>query len=160
MLLFLGWKLLTVVTIYVHIFPSFSFFFGGGGGWKNGNGDALAMSLLSGGRLLQLSGKEWNFDGNAFTSWIITSLYGGPLEFLFIVESKYDPAYHVVSRLITEYKRTSLRAGPRGEQSPLFWGLSWLSFLSTHQLAIVVVSFEVIRTLKLEVIRTLKLGIR
>uniref|UniRef100_A0A804N3U8 Uncharacterized protein n=1 Tax=Zea mays TaxID=4577 RepID=A0A804N3U8_MAIZE len=90
----------------------------------------------------------------------ITSLYGGPLEFLFIVESKYDPAYHVVSRLITEYKRTSLRAGPRGEQSPLFWGLSWLSFLSTHQLAIVVVSFEVIRTLKLEVIRTLKLGIR
>ncbi|AQK96116.1 Pentatricopeptide repeat-containing protein [Zea mays] len=34
----------------------------------------------------------------------ITSLYGGPLEFLFIVESKYDPAYHVVSRLITEYK--------------------------------------------------------
>lgn len=34
----------------------------------------------------------------------ITSLYGGPLEFLFIVESKDDPAYHAVSRLITEYK--------------------------------------------------------
>jgi hypothetical protein len=34
----------------------------------------------------------------------ITSLYGGPLEFLFVVESKDDPAYHAVSRLITEYK--------------------------------------------------------
>uniref|UniRef100_A0A0D9V993 ceramide glucosyltransferase n=1 Tax=Leersia perrieri TaxID=77586 RepID=A0A0D9V993_9ORYZ len=34
----------------------------------------------------------------------ITSLYGGPLEFLFIVESKDDPAYHAVSRLIAEYK--------------------------------------------------------
>ncbi|RCV28647.1 hypothetical protein SEVIR_5G425400v4 [Setaria viridis] len=34
----------------------------------------------------------------------ITSLYGGPLEFLFVVESKEDPAYHAVSRLISEYK--------------------------------------------------------
>uniref|UniRef100_A0A0E0FX89 ceramide glucosyltransferase n=1 Tax=Oryza nivara TaxID=4536 RepID=A0A0E0FX89_ORYNI len=34
----------------------------------------------------------------------ITSLYGGPLEFLFVVESKDDPAYHAVSRLIAEYK--------------------------------------------------------
>jgi hypothetical protein len=34
----------------------------------------------------------------------ITSLYGGPLEFLFVVESKDDPAYHAVSRLISEYK--------------------------------------------------------
>lgn len=34
----------------------------------------------------------------------ITSLYGGPLEFLFVVESKDDPAYRAVSRLIVEYK--------------------------------------------------------
>ncbi|KAG8054295.1 hypothetical protein GUJ93_ZPchr0001g29329 [Zizania palustris] len=34
----------------------------------------------------------------------ITSLYGGSLEFLFVVESKDDPAYHAVSRLIAEYK--------------------------------------------------------
>ena len=36
----------------------------------------------------------------------ITSLYGGPLEFLFVVESKDDPAYRAVSRLIVEYKVT------------------------------------------------------
>ncbi|KAF5184177.1 Ceramide glucosyltransferase, nucleotide-diphospho-sugar transferase, partial [Thalictrum thalictroides] len=34
----------------------------------------------------------------------ITSLYGGPLEFLFVVESTEDPAYHAVSRLITDFK--------------------------------------------------------
>ncbi|KAM0868229.1 hypothetical protein ACQ4PT_041463 [Festuca glaucescens] len=34
----------------------------------------------------------------------ITSLYGGPLEFLFVVESQDDPAYRAVSRLIVEYK--------------------------------------------------------
>ncbi|KAH7684854.1 Ceramide glucosyltransferase protein [Dioscorea alata] len=34
----------------------------------------------------------------------ITSLYGGPLEFLFVVESVDDPAYHVVSGLISEFK--------------------------------------------------------
>uniref|UniRef100_A0ACD5XAJ1 Uncharacterized protein n=1 Tax=Avena sativa TaxID=4498 RepID=A0ACD5XAJ1_AVESA len=34
----------------------------------------------------------------------ITSLYGGPLEFLFVLESKDDPAYQAVSRLIVEYK--------------------------------------------------------
>ncbi|PON45165.1 Ceramide glucosyltransferase [Parasponia andersonii] len=34
----------------------------------------------------------------------ITSLYGGPLEFLFIVESTEDPAYHAVSRLISDFK--------------------------------------------------------
>ncbi|GJM92260.1 hypothetical protein PR202_ga08710 [Eleusine coracana subsp. coracana] len=34
----------------------------------------------------------------------ITSLYGGPLEFLFVLESKDDPAYHAVSHLIAEYK--------------------------------------------------------
>ncbi|KAI4347059.1 hypothetical protein L6164_007908 [Bauhinia variegata] len=34
----------------------------------------------------------------------ITSLYGGPLEFLFVVESTEDPAYHAVSRLISEYE--------------------------------------------------------
>ncbi|KAK1354812.1 Ceramide glucosyltransferase [Heracleum sosnowskyi] len=34
----------------------------------------------------------------------MTSLYGGPTEFLFMVESKQDPAYHAVSRLLTEYK--------------------------------------------------------
>jgi hypothetical protein len=36
----------------------------------------------------------------------ITSLYGGPLEFLFVVESQDDPAYRAVSRLIVEYKVT------------------------------------------------------
>ncbi|EXB59758.1 hypothetical protein L484_010869 [Morus notabilis] len=34
----------------------------------------------------------------------ITSLYGGPLEFLFVVESTEDPAYHAVSRLLSDYK--------------------------------------------------------
>ncbi|MED6171333.1 hypothetical protein PIB30_039865 [Stylosanthes scabra] len=34
----------------------------------------------------------------------ITSLYGGPLEFLFVVESTDDPAYHAVSRLISEFQ--------------------------------------------------------
>ncbi|BAT72871.1 hypothetical protein VIGAN_01031400 [Vigna angularis var. angularis] len=34
----------------------------------------------------------------------ITSLYGGPIEFLFVVESIEDPAYHAVSRLIAEFE--------------------------------------------------------
>ncbi|XP_014510381.1 uncharacterized protein LOC106769323 [Vigna radiata var. radiata] len=34
----------------------------------------------------------------------ITSLYGGPIEFLFVVESTEDPAYHAVSRLISEFE--------------------------------------------------------
>lgn len=34
----------------------------------------------------------------------ITSLYGGPLEFLFVVESTEDPAYRAVSMLISELK--------------------------------------------------------
>ncbi|KAK7319945.1 hypothetical protein RJT34_04674 [Clitoria ternatea] len=34
----------------------------------------------------------------------ITSLYGGPLEFLFVVESTEDPAYHAVSRLISQFE--------------------------------------------------------
>ncbi|KAL3829929.1 hypothetical protein ACJIZ3_018731 [Penstemon smallii] len=34
----------------------------------------------------------------------ITSLYGGPLEFLFIVDSIEDPAYHAVTRLLMDYK--------------------------------------------------------
>ncbi|KAK6158983.1 hypothetical protein DH2020_006297 [Rehmannia glutinosa] len=34
----------------------------------------------------------------------ITSLYGGPLEFLFVVESTEDPAYHAISRLIKDFK--------------------------------------------------------
>ncbi|XP_010526438.1 PREDICTED: uncharacterized protein LOC104804008 isoform X2 [Tarenaya hassleriana] len=34
----------------------------------------------------------------------IVSLYGGPLEFLFIVESIEDPAYHAVSRLLSEFQ--------------------------------------------------------
>lgn len=34
----------------------------------------------------------------------VTSLYGGPLEFLFVVESKEDPAYHSVLRLLQEFK--------------------------------------------------------
>ncbi|KAK6151847.1 hypothetical protein DH2020_014482 [Rehmannia glutinosa] len=34
----------------------------------------------------------------------ITSLYGGPLEFLFVVESTEDPAYHAVNHLLNEYK--------------------------------------------------------
>uniref|UniRef100_A0A1D1XGF0 ceramide glucosyltransferase n=2 Tax=Magnoliopsida TaxID=3398 RepID=A0A1D1XGF0_9ARAE len=34
----------------------------------------------------------------------ITSLYGGPLEFLFVVESVDDPAYRAVSLLISEFK--------------------------------------------------------
>ncbi|KAJ0091737.1 hypothetical protein Patl1_13337 [Pistacia atlantica] len=34
----------------------------------------------------------------------ITSLYGGPLEFLFVLESAEDPAYHAVSRLLSDFK--------------------------------------------------------
>ncbi|KAG5382564.1 hypothetical protein IGI04_034034 [Brassica rapa subsp. trilocularis] len=34
----------------------------------------------------------------------ITSLYGGPLEFLFVLESTQDPAYHAVSRLLSTYQ--------------------------------------------------------
>ncbi|XP_027358450.1 uncharacterized protein LOC113867368 isoform X2 [Abrus precatorius] len=34
----------------------------------------------------------------------LTSLYGGPLEFLLVVESTDDPAYHAVSRLIAEFE--------------------------------------------------------
>ncbi|PRQ46703.1 putative ceramide glucosyltransferase [Rosa chinensis] len=34
----------------------------------------------------------------------ITSLYGGPLEFLFVVESTEDPAYRAVSMLLSELK--------------------------------------------------------
>ncbi|KAG8376063.1 hypothetical protein BUALT_Bualt09G0024600 [Buddleja alternifolia] len=34
----------------------------------------------------------------------ITSLYGGPLEFLFVVEGTEDPAYHAVSRLLKDFK--------------------------------------------------------
>ncbi|KAF5458966.1 hypothetical protein F2P56_022958, partial [Juglans regia] len=34
----------------------------------------------------------------------ITSLYGGPVEFLFVVESIDDPAYHAVSLLISDFK--------------------------------------------------------
>lgn len=34
----------------------------------------------------------------------ITSLYGGPVEFLFVVESTEDPAYHAVSMLISSFQ--------------------------------------------------------
>ena len=34
----------------------------------------------------------------------ITSLYGGPLEFIFVVESTEDPAYHAVNRLLADYR--------------------------------------------------------
>lgn len=34
----------------------------------------------------------------------VTSLYGGPLEFLFVVESTEDPAYHAVTRLKSDFK--------------------------------------------------------
>ena len=37
--------------------------------------------------------------------WLqITSLYGGPVEFLFVLESTEDPAYSVVSSLISDFK--------------------------------------------------------
>ncbi|KAM7519432.1 hypothetical protein LguiB_018394 [Lonicera macranthoides] len=34
----------------------------------------------------------------------ITSLYGGPLEFIFVVDSTEDPAYHAVTRLLSDFK--------------------------------------------------------
>ncbi|RHN53023.1 putative ceramide glucosyltransferase [Medicago truncatula] len=34
----------------------------------------------------------------------LTSLYGGPLEFILVVESTEDPAYHSVSRLLSEFE--------------------------------------------------------
>eukprot|EP01018_Ginkgo_biloba_P027603 Gb_01222 [translate_table: standard] len=41
-----------------------------------------------------------------FNNWKsqLVSLYGGPLEFLFVVESTDDPAYSVVSQLILDFK--------------------------------------------------------
>lgn len=46
------------------------------------------------------------FGEHNFQNWRsqITSLYGGPLEFLFIVESIDDPAYHAVSSLMSDFK--------------------------------------------------------
>lgn len=43
----------------------------------------------------------------------ITSLYGGPMEFLFVVESTEDPAYHAVKRLLNDYKVCSFLQSPR-----------------------------------------------
>ncbi|GER51384.1 nucleotide-diphospho-sugar transferase superfamily protein [Striga asiatica] len=34
----------------------------------------------------------------------ITSLYGGPIEFLFVVESTLDPAYHAISLLLKDFE--------------------------------------------------------
>ncbi|KAJ9688314.1 hypothetical protein PVL29_014154 [Vitis rotundifolia] len=34
----------------------------------------------------------------------VTSLYGGPLEFLFVVESTEDPAYHAITQLKSDFK--------------------------------------------------------
>ncbi|CAN6569199.1 unnamed protein product [Malus baccata var. baccata] len=34
----------------------------------------------------------------------VTSLYGSPLEFIFIVQSTEDPAYRAVSMLLSEFK--------------------------------------------------------
>ncbi|KAF3329466.1 Ceramide [Carex littledalei] len=34
----------------------------------------------------------------------ITSLYGGPLEFIFVVESTEDPAYHAIRKLISDFQ--------------------------------------------------------
>ncbi|KAJ9538750.1 hypothetical protein OSB04_031483 [Centaurea solstitialis] len=39
-----------------------------------------------------------------YSSTQITSLYGGPLEFLFTVESTADPAYHAISRLLIDFE--------------------------------------------------------
>jgi len=37
--------------------------------------------------------------------WLqITSLYGGPVEYLFIVESTEDPAYHAILRLLKDFQ--------------------------------------------------------
>jgi len=34
----------------------------------------------------------------------ITTLYGGPIEFLFVVESTEDPAYQAISGLISDFE--------------------------------------------------------
>jgi hypothetical protein len=34
----------------------------------------------------------------------LTSLYGGPLEFILVVESTEDHAYNAVSRLLSEFE--------------------------------------------------------
>jgi hypothetical protein len=41
------------------------------------------------------------FNKNLFQ---ITSLYGGPLEFLFVVESTKDPAYPAIHKLISDFQ--------------------------------------------------------
>ncbi|EXB51958.1 hypothetical protein L484_019735 [Morus notabilis] len=48
------------------------------------------------------------------TEKLITSLYEGPLEFLFVVESTEDPAYHAVSRFLSDYKKKPDDGFPRG----------------------------------------------
>ncbi|PHT93281.1 hypothetical protein T459_01163 [Capsicum annuum] len=42
----------------------------------------------------------------------IMSLYGGPLEFLFVVESTLHPAYHAVKRLLADFKPSDAASGP------------------------------------------------
>ncbi|XP_057839155.1 uncharacterized protein LOC131049143 isoform X2 [Cryptomeria japonica] len=46
------------------------------------------------------------FGEHNYSNWKsqLVSLYGGPLEFLFVVESTDDPAYPVVSQLILDFK--------------------------------------------------------
>ncbi|KAI3770351.1 hypothetical protein L6452_01479 [Arctium lappa] len=41
----------------------------------------------------------------------LTSLYGGPLEFLFVMDSTEDPAYHAVSRLLLDLKSSAKEQG-------------------------------------------------
>ncbi|KAI7987462.1 hypothetical protein LOK49_LG13G00673 [Camellia lanceoleosa] len=51
----------------------------------------------------------------------ITSLYGGPLEFIFVVESTEDPAYHAVNRLLADYRPCSMGFATGGKTFFL-WG--------------------------------------
>ncbi|KAH9613256.1 hypothetical protein KSS87_008443 [Heliosperma pusillum] len=51
----------------------------------------------------------------------ITSLYGGPVEFLFVLESTEDPAYHAVSMLLKEFQEPSAFNILKTNHSSFFW---------------------------------------
>lgn len=56
----------------------------------------------------------------------LTSLYGGPIEFLLVVESTEDLAYHNVSRLISEFEvqvKLILRLDPAHHLADLAFSL-------------------------------------
>ncbi|RHN43619.1 putative ceramide glucosyltransferase [Medicago truncatula] len=63
---------------------------------KNGN----SLSFLC----HDINELEHSYQANLPRVTVITTLYGGPIEFIFVLESTEDPAYHPISRLISEFE--------------------------------------------------------